>query len=416
MHKILHLADIHLDSAFLCPSESLRSTLSHELRNSFTRAIDCAIREHVVAVLITGDLFEAKNLTMATELFIREQFQRLNEAQIPVIYTAGQADAPEEVERQLRAPWPKNVLYITDTTPKVIELQDVDGAPIARLVAAYTGHTRDDLSGISFPQAKEGIPYIGVAHTRVLSAVGVRTGQDEEAPACEVRRLKSPGYLYWALGSVHHRQKLNGITNAWYPGNLVGRSAGEAGVKGGLLVSLQQEGQIGVEFKPFSSVRWFDIALQDLEHVSDLDDLFRFVEQAYDHQIDTSEPAAIQLIRLTLSGMCPLASELQSEARRAAIEEKLALHLDVEDVSMQLRDLTAPVDVDSFRSEPHLLSEVLRILESVPDRPDLLEELTPHPLAREMDDEERNTYLSRLLVTLDREAIVRLTRDESHAH
>ena len=127
MHKFLHLADIHLDSAILCRSESLRKKLREELRRGFERAIDCAIEEKVIAVLIAGDLLDTKNFSMDTEVFLREQFARLNDAHIPVIYTSGLSDSPEEVQRVIESPLPANVIHIKGHSPKIIELQDMDG-------------------------------------------------------------------------------------------------------------------------------------------------------------------------------------------------------------------------------------------------------------------------------------------------
>ena len=417
MHKFLHLADVHLDSGILCRSDSLRSKLNQELQAGFKKAIDCAIHEKVVAVFIAGDLFEAKNLTVSTELFINDQFERLNDSHIPVIYTSGQCDPADSVADVLDKPWPKNVIHIREKSPKVIELQDVDGKPIARVVGAGFA-TRKDTENLTllFPEAKDSIPYIGVAHTRVRSALGVNSINDYDISPAEVKNLRSKGYLYWALGSVHERQQLAGLPEAWYPGNFMGRRPEEPGQRGGLLVTLKEGNQLDVDPRSFSSVQWFDLTLGNLEQVSDVEDLFRYTEHEFDNQQTDDESFAVQLVRLTLKGMCPIADELQSETRRAVLEEKLAQHLNVDDVQIRIQQFTTIVDVESYRNEPHLLSEVLGILDAVAEEPTILEELAPEFLARKVDGEQRDQYLASLLAGFDREAIVRLTREEPHAH
>ena len=417
MHKFLHLADVHLDSGILCRSDSLRSKLNQELQAGFRKAIDCAIHEKVVAVFIAGDLFDANNLTVSTEFFLHEQFERLNAAHIPVIYTSGQSDPSDAVSEVVDTSWPKNVIHIRERSPKVIELQDVDGKPIARVVGAgFATKKEPDNLTLHFPDAKDSIPYIGIVHTWVRSALGAQDRKGFDVSPSDVKNLKSKGYLYWALGGVHHRQRLAGASQAWYPGNFMGRRPEESGQRGGLLVTLTEENLLNVEPRFFSSVQWFDITLSNLEQASDVEDLFRYAEQEFDTQKNHDEAFAVQLVRLTLKGMCPIAEELQSETRRAVLEEKLAQHLNVDDVEIRVEHFTPLVDIQSYRNEPHLLSEVLGILDAVTTDPGLIEELAPEHLAHKVDGEQREHYLASLLTGFDREAIVRLTREEPHAH
>ena len=416
MHKFLHLADVHLDSGILCRSEALRTKLNLELQAGFKKSIDFAIKERVVAVFIAGDLFDAENLSVATEQFIVAQFQRLNDAHIPVIYTSGSYDPADEVASVFQEPWPKNVIFINDASPKVIELQDVDGQPIARVVGAgYTTRNVEENLALRFPQSKEQIPYIGLLHTKVRSAFGA-SDEVRQSGTCEVKHLKAPGYAYWALGGVHQHQRLAGISNAWYPGNFCSRSAEEAGFKGALLVTMKEENEVTVEFKSFSSVQWFDLSLNSLEQVSEVQDLFLLAEQAFEDQRREDEGINLQLVRLSLSGMCPIADELRSETRRALLEEKMAYHLNVDDVEIRLSHLTEVVDIGAYRNEPHLLNEVLKIIDAVSQDPTLLEEVSPEILAHKSNSDQKEQYLKSLLAGFDREAIVRLTREDSHAH
>ena len=416
MHKFLHLADVHLDSGILCRSEALRSKLNLELQAGFKKSIDFAIKERVVAVFIAGDLLDADSLSIATELFIHEQFQRLHEAHIPVIYTTGQSDPADEIAEAVDTPWPKNVIFINDASPKVIELQDIDGKPISRVVGAgYKTRNVEENLALRFPQAKDEIPYIGLLHAQVHSAFGLGEGSDQMS-RCEVKQLKAPGYVYWALGGVHQHQRLAGIANAWYPGNFSGRSAEEAGFKGGLLVTLRDGDQVSVEFKTFSSVQWFDLSLSNLADLQDIEGLFHRAAQAFDEQRGEDGLISVQLVRLTLSGMSPVADELRSESSRAHLEKKLAFHLNVDDVEIRLDHFSPVVDVRSFKDEPHLLGEVLKVIDVVSTDRDLLDELTPQVLARKVSDAHKEQYLKSLLAGFDREAIVRLTREDSHAH
>lgn len=83
MFRFLHLADVHLDTTFLCRTAALRSRLRDALREAVKRAVDCAIEEDVHAVLVAGDLFDNERLSFATEQFLSEQLSRLHHSQIP---------------------------------------------------------------------------------------------------------------------------------------------------------------------------------------------------------------------------------------------------------------------------------------------------------------------------------------------
>ena len=416
MQKFLHLADVHLDSTFLCRSERLRARLRKELRASLRRAIDLAIQEKVTAVLIAGDLVDEKRLSVSTESFLLRQFERLHEAQIPCVYVAGNVDPATPTSKMLQIPWPSSFLHIKTRSPKVIELQDIDGSAIARIVGVGHESAREKENlALRFPEAQEDVPYIGVMHAHVKAASGAELSLD--AAPCETKDLRRPGYTYWALGNVHAAQPLRGVSNAWYAGNLMGASAEETGEKGGLLVSIDGDRHVDVVFKTFSGVRWYDLALNELQNVREVEDLARLVELAFEMESDGDDSIALQLVRIRLTGMCPMADQLLVESQRAVIEEKLAQHLNVDDVELRVNYITPLVDVDAYREDANMLSEVLKVIEEISSDPERLERIAPGQLANQLaDEDDRQAYLSGLLTALDREAIVRLTQDVDHSN
>ncbi len=416
MQKFLHLADVHLDSTFLCRSERLRARLRKELRASLRRAIDLAIKEKVTAVLIAGDLVDEKRLSAGTEMFLLEQFERLHQAQIPCVYVSGNVDPSVPTSKTLEMAWPSSFLHIKSRSPKIIELQDVDGSPIARIVGAGHESTKEKENlAQRFPSAQDDVPYIGVLHAKVRSA-SISEFSADIAPA-KLQDLRKPGYAYWALGHEHDMQAVKGLKNAWYPGSLMGTSPGETGLKGGLMVTIQDDQSLDVTFKAFSSVRWYDIVLHELQHVKDVEDLARLAELAFELEAEEDDAISLQMVRIRLAGMCPMAPELLVDTQRAVVEEKLAQHLNVDDVELRVNFVTPMVDVDAYREDAHMLSEVLKVIEDISGNPDLLDEIAPEQLANQLaTSEDRQAYLSSLMNALDREAIVRLTHEVDHAN
>ena len=412
-HKFLHLADVHFDTLFLCRSEALRERLRKELYAAFRRAIDFAINEKMMAVVIAGDLLEGNRLSLATESFLLEQLRRLDEAQIPCIYVAGHADPGDATSKTMEMAWPPSFVYVKTDAPKVIELQDVDGSAIARLVGI--GHETTAGTDVSqavprIPKAQGITPYVGIMHRM---DAGTQELDDAPATPADVNGMKEAGYTYWALGGKHACQPMSEMAQAWYAGSLIGTSASETGAKGGLVVTLKPGYGMETEFKAFSRVQWYHVVMDELEDVQGIEDLARLAELTFAVQAEGNDSVPVRLVQITLEGTCPLADELQAEARRATIEEKIAQRLQVDDVELRLRKLTLPVETDVHRDKPHLLGEVLHLIDAASEDTAFLNELAPDPLASQFtSDEQKNAYLKGLVEALDREAVVRLTREE----
>lgn len=109
MARILHFADLHLDSSFasagMASSEARRRR--EELRAALRRIIDLALERDVDAVTVGGDLYEHDRVTLDTGRFIASQFERL--APRPVLIAPGNHDryTPDSLYRRME--WPPNV-------------------------------------------------------------------------------------------------------------------------------------------------------------------------------------------------------------------------------------------------------------------------------------------------------------------
>jgi len=259
----------------------------------------------------------------------------------------------------------------------------------------------------AFPSAGEGIPHVGLLHTMVTSASSIEE-HDRYAP-CTVDDLQRPGYRYWALGHIHQRQQVCDRSHAYYSGNLQGRTPRECGPKGGLLVELSDGLAPEVAFRTFASTRWETLRLDDLEGVQTLGDLEQRARRAFEEVAD-GEGESDWLLRVVLAGPCLLASELEDTDQRADLEETLARTLDAVDVEVRTEGVTRPVDVHAYRDQPHLLGEVLALLDELRDNPERLADLAPEALAAEADD--RSAYLAALLQGLDRETAIRLLKEK----
>jgi exonuclease SbcD len=108
-HRLLHLADLHLERSFAamgCVGELARRR-RQGLRDALRRAGEAAQVEGCVAVTIGGDLFEHERAGVETAAFLVETFTAW--APMRVLLAPGNHDPLLPDSLYLRADWPENV-------------------------------------------------------------------------------------------------------------------------------------------------------------------------------------------------------------------------------------------------------------------------------------------------------------------
>ena len=165
MTKILHTADIHLDSplrSLAMRDEALREKVQTATRTAFSRIVDAAIEEGAAALLISGDLFDGAVSSARTGAFLLNQIDRLRKAEIGVFYVKGNHDAESTVTRSFL--WPDNV-HVFGAAGDKVELEEgvwihgVSTTPTrlarwrtSRTWASIIGHSAMCTSQVSIPR------------------------------------------------------------------------------------------------------------------------------------------------------------------------------------------------------------------------------------------------------------------------
>lgn len=409
MVKLLHLADVHLSGRLYVAAPALLKRARAVHRTTLRRAIQCALREAVDAVLIAGDLFDGRCLDYDAEQFLLEQLARLDAAGIPCFYAVGRADSRAPRFRGDAVDWPASLHRFAEPSPQAVTLEGDDGRPLARIVGAGpTGLTGDEHPRTGFPPSDGSVPHVGVLHTPLAGADGVAPSA-HRGSALAPETLRQTGYAYWALGHVHRRQQADEEAHAWYAGPLMGRYPSEPGPQGGLLVTLEAGQAPHVVFQPFAPLCWADVVLDGLEEVRTQHTLLQRAHQAFADQYGAEAPAG-WFARFTFVGGCPLAPALHDPATREQLETALTEHLGLEAAFVRQRHLTLPAEPDRHRDEPHVLSEALALIDRAADDPTLLQELAPDVLAAPSNSSDPEAYLRALTEALDREACTHLLR------
>ncbi len=409
--RVLHLADVHLDTRFARRSSRVRSVLQDASRTAFSRAVALAIEEGVDAVLIAGDLFDDDQLSFETERFLLQQMERLDDAGIQVVYATGNHDPGRAGLRAHSLEWPDNVELLRTPTPRRIPIRDDTGELVGWVTGA--GHESAsearDLSA-DFPAPEGERPEVALLHTQVVGSTG-GARHDRYAPSRR-SRLCEAGFHYWALGHVHVRQAVSEDPPIHYPGSLQGKTPRETGSRGCLVVDLSDPRSPGVEFHPLAPVRWESVSVRELSEATTLRSLEGCITTAWTEARagDPGDADTDWIVRFELQGPCALYQELRRPTEVETLEEEIAARLDLLDVEIRTDLVHAPVAVDDHRDRQDVLGEVLALARRAREDPELRAKLRPESLAGstagEVEDED--DYLRKLLAGIDAELVVRL--------
>lgn len=233
MIKILHAADLHLDSAFAALTGAQAAQRRREQRAALDRlaqlAADCDL------VLLAGDLFDGARVYRDTLDALR-RFCASTDAEIfiaPGNHDYFAPGSPYDTEG-----WGENVHIFTTPELRRVRLPrlncDVYGA----------GFTAADMPPLltDFHVADETVTNVMVLHGDLQP--------NSPYNALTTDEITAGGLDYLALGHVHAMQVGHaGATTYAYPGCLMGRGFDECGAKGALRVTIEEK-QVRTEFVP----------------------------------------------------------------------------------------------------------------------------------------------------------------------
>ena len=319
MVKILHAADLHLDSAFGSLSEERARLRRQECRQLVRRLVDYANDRGADLMLLPGDLFDGARVYAQTTEELAAELGRFHGG---VVIAPGNHDPYHHRSPYARVLWPENVHIFTENTLQKLEFPQC-GCTVygAAFTAAEMGAPEE------FTAEREDIQLL-VIHGDV-GAAGSRYRSLSTA------WLERSGVDYAALGHVHEHRGVQyaGKTAYAYPGCPEGRGFDELGEKG-FLFGTVDKGCVDLQFIPFARRR-YEIVTVD---VTDVD--------AAQTAADALRGREEDIVRLILTG------EVDETLDTASLTERLSAfcwQLEVRDATRTRQDLWRGCGEDSLR-------------------------------------------------------------------
>jgi DNA repair exonuclease SbcCD nuclease subunit len=356
-YKILHCADLHLDSPLRgleADPDAPTTLIRGATRQALTNLVDFAIAENVAAVLIAGDLYDGDWQDWRTGQFLIAALTRLTQAGIRVIAISGNHDAESVITKRLR--WPDGATMLPANKAGTVTLENLDLHIHGRGFS-----TREALENLlpSYPARVEGALNIGLLHT---SATG-RPGHAPYAP-CTAAQMAALGYQYWALGHIHTREILSEEPWIVFPGNLQGRHVNEPGPKGATLITVDGTAITSVTHRTLDAVRWARIEA-DLTGAADEDAALSRIRHAIAGAVQDAAPRLLAA-RLRIHGKTAAHAALLADP--TAMREKIRGEAIATGAPLWLEQIqidTTPLTIRAPASDMERL--LLAQIQAVPD-------------------------------------------------
>ena len=243
MLKILHAADLHLDSAFSGRSQGATARLRSALRAISEQIAALCRAERCDLLLLAGDVFDG----VPNPETLRELKRTLQELAIPVFISPGNHDFCTPASVWVTELWPENVHIFTRPVVESVALPQLD----CRIYGA--GFVAMDCDSLleNFRTVGEEKYHIAVLH-------GDPVQQNSPYNAISHAQVANSKLDYLALGHVHKSGTFRGgRTLCAWPGCPMGRGFDELEEKGVLLTTVDETAN--TRLIPLNAPRFYEL-------------------------------------------------------------------------------------------------------------------------------------------------------------
>ncbi|MGM9646931.1 MAG: exonuclease SbcCD subunit D [Eubacteriales bacterium] len=232
MLKIIHTADIHLDSPFSLGDAEISALRREELREMFRRLCRYIGEQKADLVLIAGDLFDRKFITKNTVDLVVREFSALPDVRF--VITPGNHDYYSPDSIWAKTDFPENVTVFKNETLSKVSM-NIRGKKVDVYGYAFTSISMDHCPFTEYQADDPDAINILVAHGNMLQ-------KNREDCPITFADIRSTNFDYIALGHIHNLHEITSEEDQWYGycGSPEPRDFGETGWHGVYTVEMDK--------------------------------------------------------------------------------------------------------------------------------------------------------------------------------
>lgn len=347
--KLIHCADLHLDSRLNANlnDEKKRKGRKLELLRTFERMVEYAAENRVEAIIIAGDLFDTKTVSVTARNCVYQEI--VNHPEIDFYYLKGNHDAD-------------SFLTAFDNIPNNLRM-------FGESWTKYTAGENEciTISGVELNADNTRTIYDSLVLDTDKINIVVLHGQEsvyqakDKTECVNIGALRNKGIDYLALGHVHayKEEELDRRGTYCYCGCLEGRGFDECGEHGFVLLNIQEEEKkINRIFVPFAYRKLYTM-YADITGCMTTPDIRDKVREALAKQ----KIEETSLVKIVLTGNVDVECEKNIELLIKQLEEDYYF-LKMYDES------TLAVDYRAFALDESLKGEFVRMVMAAQDIPE----------------------------------------------
>lgn len=334
--KIIHCSDLHLDSKMKSNLDNKKAKERRdEILITYQNLIKYAKSNDVKIILIAGDMFDKKNITIKAKNIVLDSIN--SNPEIDFLYLKGNHDEDGFIEN-------------LETIPSNLKLFSNKEWKTYR-------YGKLTISGIEFGEMTS----YEIYNTLMLNKTDInivtmhgqvsKYDQKDKAEIINIQELKNKNIDYLALGHIHKftQAEIDSRGIYCYSGCLEGRGFDECGEKGFVLLDINEEtSKITPKFVPFTGRKLYEIFVDVSETFTTLE-----TEAKIDEKIKDIEPES--LIKIVLKGKV----DLNSERDLSYLEKK---YNSIYYFAKIYDETTLKIDYMTYENDASLKGEFIRLV------------------------------------------------------
>lgn len=341
--KIIHCADLHLDSKMTTNLDKEKAKKRKgELLLTFNRMVEYAVNNYISAILICGDLFDTKVISVTARNTVMAAIS--GNPSIDFFYLKGNHDKDNFLEDYDVIP---DNLYLFDDSWTAYSLGD-EGR--IKIYGTELNSDNSEKLQVSFDPDPSDINIVCL-HGQESESIA-----KDKTEVIDLRLFRNKGVNYLALGHIHEYKSamLDGEGKYCYSGCLEGRGFDECGSHGFVVLDInEKKGTVKDEFVPFAS-RLLHTVYVD---ISGLDTTPEIISKVKETLAIKAEITSRDLLKVVLCGNVEVECDKDIDLINQAIEDSF-FFTKVYDETKIL------VDYDSFLLDESLKGEFVRLVKA----------------------------------------------------